>query len=83
MENPTRGLDGQSTAWTWRHLHSRLRTDGAIVFASPDLEEIISQASRIVVFYNGTIVLDTPAGATDYHALARAITGQVETAGIS
>lgn len=80
MENPTRGLDVQSTAWTWRYLHSRLRTDGAIVFASPDLEEIMSQASRIVVFYNGKIVLDTPSGAIDYHTLSRAITGQVETA---
>ena len=82
MENPTRGLDVQSTAWTWRYLYSRLRTDGAIVFASPDLEEIMSQAGRIVVFYNGTIVLDTPTGATDYHTLARAVTGQFETAEI-
>ncbi len=80
MENPTRGLDVQSTAWTWHHLHSLLKSDGAIVFASPDLEEIMSQASRIVVFYNGKIVLDTPARATDYHRLSRAITGQVKTA---
>lgn len=83
MENPTRGLDVQSTAWTWHHLHARLKADGAIVFASPDLEEIIDQASRIVVFYNGKIVLDTPAGATDYQTLSRAITGQVGTASVS
>ncbi|MBU1565097.1 MAG: sugar ABC transporter ATP-binding protein [Proteobacteria bacterium] len=79
MENPTRGLDVQSAAWTWHHLHSRMKTDGAIIFASPDLEEIMSQASRIVVFYNGRIVLDTPTRATNYHTLSRAITGQVET----
>ena len=82
MENPTRGLDVQATAWTWHHLHSRLKTDGAIVFTSPDLEEIMDQAGRIVVFYNGKIVLDTPTGATDYPTVARAITGQVETADI-
>jgi general nucleoside transport system ATP-binding protein len=78
MENPTRGLDTQSTAWTWRHLHRRLHDDGAIIFASPDLEELISQATRILVFYNGEIVLDTPTRATDYQRLSQAITGQVK-----
>jgi simple sugar transport system ATP-binding protein len=80
MENPTRGLDAQSTAWTWRHLHRRLHDDGAIVFASPDLEELMTQATRILVFYNGEIVLDTPTRATDYRTLSRAITGQVKAA---
>ncbi len=77
MENPTRGLDAQSTAWTWRHLHRRLHGDGTIVFASPDLEEIMTQATRILVFYNGAMVLDTPAEATDYQRLSRAITGEI------
>ncbi|MDK9708902.1 MAG: sugar ABC transporter ATP-binding protein [Desulforhopalus sp.] len=81
MENPTRGLDVHSSAWTWSHLHRRLPADGAIVFASPDLEELMSQASRILVFYNGRIVLDTPTRDTSYHALSRAITGQVEPTG--
>lgn len=82
MENPTRGLDVQSAAWTWHHLHSRLKNDGAIVFASPDLEELMGQASRIVVFFNGRIVLDTPTHATDYPALSKAITGQVAQIGV-
>jgi simple sugar transport system ATP-binding protein len=77
MENPTRGLDTQSTAWTWRHLHRMLQNDGAIVFASPDMEEIMTQATRVVVFYSGKIILDTPTRKTDYHTLSRAITGQV------
>ncbi len=80
MENPTRGLDVQSAAWTWRYLHSRLKSDGAIIFASPDLEELMTQASRIVVFYNGSIILDTPTRETDYQQLSRAITGQVHPA---
>jgi simple sugar transport system ATP-binding protein len=77
MENPTRGLDVQSAAWTWHQLHRRQRIDGAIVFASPDLEEIMAQATRVVVFYNGEIILDTPTRATDYQEISRAITGQV------
>jgi len=78
MENPTRGLDVQSAAWTWRHLQTRIGSDGAILFASPDLEELMNQASRILVFYQGGIILDTPTRTTTYHQLSRAITGQVE-----
>jgi ABC-type uncharacterized transport system ATPase subunit len=76
MENPTRGLDVQSAAWTWKHLHSRLKLDGAIIFASPDLEEIMEQSTRILVFYNGSITLDTQTKATDYQQLSRAVTGE-------
>ena len=76
MENPTRGLDVQSAAWTWRHLHKRLTDNGAIVFASPDLEEIMEQATRVLVFYNGEILLDEPTDKTTYQEISRAITGQ-------
>ncbi len=76
MENPTRGLDVQSAAWTWKHLHSRLGAEEAIIFASPDLEEIMEQSTRILVFYNGSITLDTQTKATDYQQLSRAVTGE-------
>lgn len=76
MENPTRGLDVQSAAWTWQQLHRRQADDGAIIFASPDLEEILAQATRVVVFHDGRIILDTPTAATSYHQISRAITGE-------
>lgn len=76
MENPTRGLDVQSAAWTWKHLHDHLKPDGAIVFASPDLEELLEQSSRILVFYDGSIALDTPTEATSSSQISQAITGQ-------
>jgi simple sugar transport system ATP-binding protein len=75
MENPTRGLDVQSAAWTWHQLHRQRPKNGAIVFASPDLEEIMAQAGRVLVFYDGRIVLDTPTRLTDRHEISRAITG--------
>ena len=77
LENPTRGLDVQSGQWTWQHLRSRLPENGAIVFASPDLEEIMEQSTRILVFFNGRIILDRPTDQTDYQEVSRAITGQV------
>jgi len=78
LENPTRGLDVQSGQWTWQHLRDRLPEDGAIVFASPDLEEIMEQATRVLVFFNGRIILDRPTDQTSYQEVSRAITGQVE-----
>ena len=80
MENPTRGLDIQSAAWTWQYLHQHRPADGAIMFASPDLEEILSQASRVLVLFAGRIVLDQSAATLDYHQLSAAVTGQLPAA---
>ena len=78
MENPTRGLDVQSGAWTWQHLRNQLPENGAIIFASPDLEEIMEHAGRVLVFFDGRIILDKATRATDFNQVSRAITGQVE-----
>jgi len=81
LEHPTRGLDLRSARWTWQHLRERLPREGAIVFASPDLEEIMEQASRILVFFNGRIVLDRDRSATSLHEITRAITGRTDGPG--
>ena len=78
LEHPTRGLDVQSAQWTWRHLRSRLPANGALVFASPDLDEIMRQASRILVFFEGRIVLDRRREQTTPEEISRAITGQTD-----
>jgi simple sugar transport system ATP-binding protein len=76
MENPTRGLDVQSAEWTWRYLHHHLRPDAAIVFASPELEEILEQSTRVLVFYNGSVILDRPTDQTSYDEISKAVTGE-------
>ena len=77
LEHPTRGLDVQSAQWTWQYLRKQLPDNGTIIFASPELEDIMEQASRVLVFYNGGIILDRPTEATSYQEVSRAITGQV------
>jgi len=79
MENPTRGLDVQSAAWTWHYLRERLHPEGAIVFASPELDEILTQATRVFAFYNGTILLDKMTSSTSQEEISMAITGQLNT----
>ncbi len=79
MENPTRGLDVHSARSTWTLLRRRLEGQGAaIIFASPDLDEVMREASRILVFSANRVVLDIPAREASSQVLSRAITGQVD-----
>ena len=78
LENPTRGLDVQSGAWTWQHLRRHLPDNGAIIFASPDLEEIMEHADRTLVFFDGRIILDKLVKDTSFGEISQAITGQVD-----
>lgn len=53
LEQPTRGLDVESAAWIWEKLLERRKTSGAIIFSSPELDELITYSDRIIVFYAG------------------------------
>jgi simple sugar transport system ATP-binding protein len=62
MESPTRGLDVESTRWVWTQLLERRSMGTAILFTSPDLDEIVEYSDRIVVFFGGrATVVDDPA----------------------
>lgn len=55
MEHPTRGLDMESTAWIWEQLAERTKSGTTILFASSDLDEIMQQSDRILVFSSGKV----------------------------
>lgn len=55
MEQPTRGLDIESSLWVWQQLLERTRQGTAILFASPDLDEIMQYSDRILVFSGGQV----------------------------
>jgi simple sugar transport system ATP-binding protein len=62
LENPTRGLDVESARWVWTQLLERRAQGTAIIFTSPDLEEIVEYSDRIAVFFGGQMtVVDDPA----------------------
>jgi general nucleoside transport system ATP-binding protein len=77
LENPTRGLDLESVNWVWRHLQAYCGKGTAIVFSSPELDEILMVADRVLVFFNGRIILDGAAADTDVQKLGSAIAGKV------
>jgi simple sugar transport system ATP-binding protein len=76
LENPTRGLDLESVNWVWGHLQSFSRNGTSIVFSSPELDEILMLAHRVLVFFNGRIIMDVPAAAASVQEIGRAIAGK-------
>ncbi len=76
LENPTRGLDMESIHWVWEYLHQYCAHDTSICFSSPELDEIMMVADRVLVFFEGAIIKDTRTDQTDIHELGRAIAGK-------
>jgi general nucleoside transport system ATP-binding protein len=78
LEQPTRGLDVDSARWIWQQLLERRRTGTAILFSSPDLDEIVAYSDRILVFYVGHVYEIADASRTDIDELGRLIGGDFE-----
>jgi general nucleoside transport system ATP-binding protein len=76
LENPTRGLDLASARWVWDHLQAHGRRGTAVIFASAELDEIVNVAGRVLVFFDGAIILDADAGDLDVGELGMAIAGK-------
>jgi general nucleoside transport system ATP-binding protein len=79
LENPTRGLDVESVNWVWHYLRGYSQRGTGIVFASTELDEILTVADRILVFFDGQIIKDVAASKTDVHDLGRAIAGKLSS----
>lgn len=62
MEHPTRGLDIESAEYIWNKILQRREDGTSIVFASADLDELLTYSDRILVFFSGRIIriLDAP-----------------------
>ncbi len=76
LDNPTRGLDMESGLWVWEFLHTYAKHNACLVFSSPELDEILTNADRVLVFFDGAVMKDTPTDRTDARELGRAIAGK-------
>ncbi len=76
LENPTRGLDTASANWVWKNLQTFAQGNAGVVFSSPELDEILLAAHRVLVFFEGRIIRDVNAADTDVSDLGRAIAGK-------
>lgn len=61
LEQPMRGLDVDSAAGIWDKLLERCDAGSALIFSSPDLDEILTYSDRVLVCYAGeTYMVDNP-----------------------
>ncbi|MEP7292006.1 MAG: ATP-binding cassette domain-containing protein, partial [Chloroflexota bacterium] len=75
LEQPTRGLDVDSARWIWEQLLARRAGGTAILFTSPDLDELVAYSDRILVLYAGQVYEISDASATNIDELGRLIGG--------
>ncbi len=78
LEQPTRGLDVDSARWIWQQLLARRANGTAILFTSPDLDELVTYSDRILVVYAGQVYEITDAAATTIDELGRLIGGDFQ-----
>ena len=79
LEHPTRGLDVESAAFVWTRLLER-RADGtSIMFASADLDELLTYSDRILVFFAGRVFAIRETASTDGEELGYLIGGKART----
>lgn len=77
MEHPTRGLDLESAAYVWSRLLDRRHGGTAIVFASADLDELLTYSDRVHVCFNGRVIAERVATDTTVDELGALIGGSV------
>ena len=77
LEHPTRGLDVRSTNYIWDLFYQRRKDDTAILFISPDLDEIIERSDRIAVFSGGVMSRIVDAKITSVEELGHLIGGNL------
>jgi ABC-type uncharacterized transport system ATPase subunit len=75
LENPTRGLDIESSNWIWKILRERCQYGTSIIFSSSDLDELLFYADRIMVFYNGMATDAIPVNELDEEKMGAMIGG--------
>jgi simple sugar transport system ATP-binding protein len=76
---PTRGLDVGAIEFVHRRLIEQRDAGHAVLLVSFELDEVLDLSDRIVVMYQGRVVLERQAGTTDERELGLAMTGgQVE-----
>lgn len=76
IASPTRGLDVGSVEFVRRALLEHRAMGRAILMISEDLDEILALSDRVLVVYEGKIVLEQPADRADVMDLGLAMAGR-------
>jgi simple sugar transport system ATP-binding protein len=55
IDQPTKGLDVSSVVWIWEQLHLAAINGAGIIVACDDLDELVANCDRLLVFYEGKV----------------------------
>ena len=75
LDHPTRGLDLGSEIWVWQQLHERCERGTVILFTSTDLDELVDNSDRIMVFSGGKVSRPVPSAEVTREELGYMIGG--------
>jgi ABC-type uncharacterized transport system ATPase subunit len=78
LDQPTRGLDVDSSQWIWTQLLDRCDAGTAILFTSPDLDELTAHSDRLLVACAGRITEVPDAASVTLEQLGRMIGGAIQ-----
>ncbi len=76
LEQPTRGLDVESSQLIWSELLARRAQGTTIIFSSLELDELVAYSDRILVFYAGAVFEVTDVQNTTIDQLGHLIGGE-------
>ncbi|MEO6463907.1 MAG: heme ABC transporter ATP-binding protein, partial [Candidatus Eisenbacteria bacterium] len=74
--HPTRGVDLGAIEFIHREIVRQRDQGRAVLLVSSELPELLALADRIVVLYEGRLVFETPATATNERTLGEYMTGR-------
>jgi len=74
--HPTRGVDLGAVAFLHGRLLEERDAGRAVLLVSSELSEILALSDRVLVLYEGRVVLETRPAATDERALGLSMTGR-------
>jgi ABC-type uncharacterized transport system ATPase subunit len=78
--NPTRGLDVGAIEFVHGQLLAGRDAGRAVLLVSSELEEVLALADRILVLYEGHVVLERAGDSADAHELGLAMSGALREA---
>ena len=78
LEQPMRGLDVDSASGIWDKLIERCDNGSALVFSSPDLDEILTYSDRVLVCYAGEVFMVDDPSSMSNNQLGHMIGGEFE-----
>ena len=76
LYDPTRGVDVGTKHEIYVLIHEFAKAGGSVFFSSSEIPELVNLCHRVLVMYNGSVVLELAGDELDEEAIIRAALGE-------